>query len=297
MNTNGHIAVVAHDAGAANHIFAWIRSGVINSSHIKLCLDGPAAIAYQKMQPIYKNHTLDTVFDCADLLISGTGWASSLEHNSRLLAVERSIKSVAVLDHWSNYRERFIFEEVECLSDEIWVADEYAFTAASALFPGIDVIQKPNDFLYGQVETIKRLSQSIVSSEIEKVLFVMEPIRQEWSDDSREPGEFQSLNFLINNISCITNSTNRELVIRPHPSDPQGKYDSCVNSFDGVTVSVNESSSLAELIAWSDIVVGCQTYAMVVALSANKKVVSALPDNAPPCLLPHKEILHLRELV
>ncbi len=296
MNINGYIAVVAHDAGAANHIFAWIRSGLIDNTCIKLCLDGPAAKAYEKIQSGFKNYALSEVLYNANLLISGTGWASTLEHKSRILAAEQSIKSVAVIDHWSNYRERFSSEEIECLPDEIWVADEYALTIANNLFPNIDVMQKPNDFICEQVETIKSLSRGHAHPHIAKVLFVMEPIRQKWLG-SNEPGELQSLNFLVNNLSYITNATSTELVIRPHPSDPQGKYDSRVASFDNVSVTINESASLAELIAWSDVVVGCQTYAMVVALSANKKVVSALPDNAPPCLLPHKEIIHLRELV
>jgi hypothetical protein len=296
MGIKSSIAVVAHDAGAANHIFAWIRSGLIDNACIKLCLGGPAAKAYEKIQFGFKNYALDDVLDNACLLISGTGWASTLEHKSRMLAAEKSIKSVAVIDHWSNYKERFISEEVECLPSEIWVADEYALNMANKLFPNVDVMQKPNDFICEQVETIKTLSRSHAFSKIAKVLFVMEPIRQKWLG-SKEPGELQALNFLVNNLSYITNTTNTELVIKPHPSDPQGKYDSKVASFDNLSVSVNESASLAELIAWSDVVVGCQTYAMVVALSANKKVVSALPDNAPPCLLPHKEILHLRELV
>lgn len=297
MDINGYIAVVAHDAGAANHIFAWIRSGLIDNTCIKLCLDGPAAKVYEKIQFGFKNNALEDVLNNANLLISGTGWASTLEHKSRMLAAEQSIKSVAVIDHWSNYRERFISEKIECLPDEIWVVDEYALTIANNLFPSVDIMQKPNDFISEQVKTIKSLSRGNAFPHIAKVLFVMEPIRQKWLGSDDEPGELQSLSFLVNNLAYITNATNTELVIRPHPSDPQGKYDSRVATFDNVSVSVNESASLAELIAWSDVVVGCQTYAMVVALSANKKVVSALPDNAPPCLLPHKEILHLRELV
>jgi len=296
MGIKSSVAVVAHDAGAANHIFAWIRSGLIDNTCIKLCLDGPAAKAYEKIQFGFKNYALDDVLDNACLLISGTGWASTLEHESRILAAEQSIKSVAVIDHWCNYKERFLSKEIECLPDVIWVADEYALTIANSLFPNVDVVQKPNDFICEQVGTIKSLSRSHAFPHIAKVLFVMEPIRQKWLGSS-EPGELQSLNFLVNNLSSITSASNTELVIRPHPSDPQGKYDSRVASFDNVNISVNESASLAELIAWSDVVVGCQTYAMVVALSANKKVVTALPDNAPPCLLPHKEILHLRELV
>jgi hypothetical protein len=290
------IAVVAHDAGAANHIFAWISSGLIDHACIKLCLGGPAAKAYDKIQLGFKNYALDDVLDNTKLLISGTGWASTLEQKSRMLAAERSIKSIAVIDHWSNYKERFISEEIECLPSEIWVTDEYALTMANKIFPNVGVIQQPNDFICEQVRIINKLSRNDAFSNIAKVLFVMEPIRQKWLG-SDEPGELQSLNFLVNNLSYITNATNIELVIKPHPSDPQGKYDSRVASFENFSVSVNESASLAELIAWSDVVVGCQTYAMVVALSANKKVVSALPDNAPPCLLPHEEILHLRELV
>ena len=50
------------------------------------------------------------------------------------------------------------------------------------------------------------------------------------------------------------------------------------------------------MLAWSDVVVGCETYAMTLALAANKRVVSSLPKNAHSCRLPFKKIERLNQM-
>lgn len=296
MRSSHYVAVVAHDAGAANHIFAWIRSGLIDIEYVKLCLSGPALSIYQKIQPDFKNNILDVALDESELLISGTGWASTLEHDSRVLASAKGLKVIAVLDHWSNYKERFVVNDQVLMPDAIWVVDEYASTMASDLFPNVDVVQQPNNFIAEQVEEINSFPEFKKSLDDICILFVMEPIRCQW-DDNNEAGELQALRFLVDNIKLVSGEANVKLIIRPHPSDPNGKYVAVASSYCDIDICIDEKSSLSKLIAWSDVVIGCQTYAMVVALSANKKVISALPYNAPQCLLPQKEIIHLRELV
>ena len=50
------------------------------------------------------------------------------------------------------------------------------------------------------------------------------------------------------------------------------------------------------MLAWSDVVVGCETYAMVLALAANKRVISSLPRYAHNCRLPYKNIERLNQM-
>ena len=66
--------------------------------------------------------------DTSSVVITGTGWSSDLEHQARKLAFSRNIPSVAVLDHWVNYRERFKRNGTSQLPGELWVSDAEAAT-------------------------------------------------------------------------------------------------------------------------------------------------------------------------
>ncbi len=292
--TNSNIAVVAHDAGAANHIFSWLRTGYIDSDKVRFCVDGPAAKICAQLFPDFVNNELERVLDAALVLISGTGWMGSLEHEARCLAVGNNIRSIAVLDHWTNYRERFIREGFELLPDEVWVVDEYAYDIAKKSLPGVPVALQRNDFIASQLREIKEFHYE--KTQGSRVLYVMEPIRQEWGD-SDTLGEFQALKYFIENMGLLDLNDDVAIIIKPHPSDPVGKYDPLNKGFGKLNLKVDTLISLAEALAWSNIVAGCQTYAMVVALAAGKKVVSTLPPAAPSCQLPHKEIMRLSDLV
>ncbi|MDH5525511.1 MAG: hypothetical protein OEY01_16195, partial [Desulfobulbaceae bacterium] len=54
---------------------------------------------------------------------------------------------------------------------------------------------------------------------------------------------------------------------------------------------------LNEEIADSDIIVGCESMALVVGLLAKKKVISCIPLSGYSCRLPQKDIVNFRELL
>ena len=100
------VTVVANDAGAANHIFAWI-----GDEQTTMCLTGPARTLWlarlqktehrpsfpktgclQERVPAQSPLTesdLAVAIAGAATVISGTGWESSLEHDARKLAREQ----------------------------------------------------------------------------------------------------------------------------------------------------------------------------------------------------------------
>ena len=289
------IAIVANDAGAAAQIFAWLNSGFLNISECKFCLDGPAAALFKIQQPKVKLFSLNDVLVGAKTLLSGTGWSSSLEHVARLKAKNNGIKSVAVIDHWFNYKERFIRENVEILPDTIWVSDKYAYREATKCFPFIDVIEQRNDYMLEQVKQIN--SHKVKKNKkFINILYLLEPIRDSWVG-KEVLGEFQALDFFTKSITKLNLSKKFSIILKPHPSDPKNKYDQWLNDTNIPNINIEEKKSLSSLIAWSDVVVGCETYAMVVALSANKRVISSLPENAHKCRLPFKEIECLNKLI
>jgi hypothetical protein len=288
------VSIVAHDAGAANHIIAWFRDADLG--RIRPCLAGPALALWRQAFPDAAIAGLLDSMAGAGTLISGTGWASDLEHDARTLARQAGIKSIAVLDHWTSYRERFVRNGEETLPDEIWVTDEYAKVLAEKQFGSLVIRQLPNLYLDRLVREVGKHDSTPRHSAGANVLYVLEPIRHAWGP-SPVPGEFRALDFFADHTELIGPRAGMSIRLRAHPSDPPGKYDAWVARNKTLDVSMDESPTLAQSIAWSHVVVGCQTYAMVIALGTGRRVVSSIPPGAPPCVLPHHGIIKLSELL
>jgi len=291
------LAIAAHDAGAANHIIAWFKHLANPQTNlIKVCVNDPALSLWLKAFPDSKVSNLSDSLLGAKLLLSGTGWQSNLEHDSRKLARHLGIKSIAVIDHWTNYRDRFIRNGEEVLPDEIWVTDEYAKTLAENYFPNSPIVQLPNLYLENIVAEVRLQEFSMTKSPATRLLYVLEPIRQVWGNGD-QLGEFQALDFFIENIELLKFEGQLSIKLRPHPSDPIGKYDQWIKSQKNLDICLDDSLTLAEAIAWSNVVVGCQTYAMVVALASGKQVICSIPSWGGDCVLPQTEIIKLGDLI
>lgn len=288
------ITVVAHDAGAANHISAWLGTSIMST--VNGSFGGPAKDIFGRQCPWMSNAHFSELIPQCNTLISGTGWASTFEHDARKLAKQVGCHSIAVIDHWTNYRARFVRDGEEVLPDEIWVTDEYAKRLAEIEFPAIRVVHLQNSYLENLVSEVREQERGKVVSHDGNILYVLEPIRQAWGS-SGQPGEFQALDFFVTNLGALRLDGNAPIKLRPHPSDAVGKFDQWIESKKGLKISLDVSSTLAESIAWADVVVGCQTYAMVVALAAGRRVISSIPSWAPTCILPQAEILKLANLV
>jgi hypothetical protein len=294
LDIKNPIIFAAHDLGAANHIIAWIKES--EGVEIIPCLRGPAKKAWKQAFPNKSiSDNLSEVVKEGRTMISGTGWATSFEHDARVMAFNTGIKSIGVIDHWTNYKKRFIFNDVEQLPDEIWVTDNWAFNLASQLFAGRKIVSMPNSYLRNLKNEIHEIGVS-KQNDITNILYVLEPIRDYWGSDLHE-AEFTGLDFFMENLASIVKSGAVLIKLRPHPSDPFGKYDKWISNQKNVDVQLDDSLSLASAIAWSDIVVGCQTYAMVVASAAGKKVFSSVPEWAPDCILPQSEIIKISSIV
>ena len=264
------LVLAAHDAGAANHMFAWLQPGDVP----RLALAGPAMAGRPTMQ-------LDRALEDASTLVSGTGWATAFEHEARRIARRRGIGSIAVIDHWTNYRERFVRDGEQILPDEIWVTDPYARALAERTFEGVRVVEQPNAYLAAQVAQIPA-----GAADPAHILYVLEPIREAWGA-LPEPGEFAALDHFAAHVG-----PNAQVRLRPHPSDPPGKYDAWIARL-GARFALDSAPTLAAALGWAGTVVGCQTYAMVVALAAGRRVFTSIPPWAPACVLPHDGITPL----
>jgi hypothetical protein len=291
---NRTVGIVAHDAGAANHLIAWIAKGHFLGVNLKLSFHGPALAIAKELLTEFLELSIAELASTCSVLIVGTGWQTDIEFNAVKMARKKSIEIISVLDHWTNYRQRFSHNKVEILPDHLWVVDEYAKAIATIDIAGIPLSMMPNDYLESQVERVN--SYKIQTSAHKKFLFLMEPIRDQWGPLD-VAGEVLSFNYFIENIKLLSTQRFIEVIVRPHPSDGEGKYTHLLRTNNLLSIRVSSEISLAKQLAWSDVVIGCQTYGMIIALAANKTVVSAIPASNPKCILPHSDIIHLSNLV
>ncbi len=288
-----NLAVVANDSGAANLITAWCKN--IQCHKLRAKMGGPAKDIWALAFGHYDDMELGHLLDEADVLLSGTSFSSCLEHQARKIAKKRKIHNIAVLDHWVNYRERFIRNGVQLLPNEIWVTDVEALELAKHCFPDLPITLQHNFYLEEIVKKVKAHG-SVSDSNSPRVLYVLEPIRQSWSGATL-PGEFQALNYFIQNAKYLHLNSGSAITLRPHPSDSENKYNQWVKNQKFWNIKVDTSNSLESLIANSDLILGCETNAMVVAVACGKRAISTLPPQAPRCRLPNNAIKHLRDIV
>ncbi|MBL8287800.1 MAG: hypothetical protein JNL85_07440 [Rubrivivax sp.] len=286
------LAVVCHDAGACNVILPWLRRPGLS---LRPVMGGPAARLFEAAgnhgsHPVAAapdEAALAEALDGAAMLLSGTGWASDLEHRARLLARERGIFCAAVIDHWVNYGMRFERGGQTVWPDEFWVTDEHALAIARRTFPGGVVRCLDNLYLRAEVAAIAPLPRAA------RVLVALEPARSDWGRG--RPGEFQALDHFMRERVAAGIAAEVPVRLRPHPSDEAGKFDHwlAVQRERGADVSLDRHATLAAAIGASTCVVGCESMALVVALGAGRRVLCSLPPWAPPCRLPHEGIARL----
>lgn len=61
-----------------------------------------------------------------EVLVTGTSWGGTVEVQAINLCKSYKIKTIAILDYWSNYKKRFLFKGKYIFPDYLFVPDEYA---------------------------------------------------------------------------------------------------------------------------------------------------------------------------
>ncbi|MAS82677.1 MAG: hypothetical protein CMF45_08310 [Legionellales bacterium] len=282
-------AVVCNDAGGANLVFSFLS----NSSAIewKLYVEGPASVIWKSnYSHLKKEDDLPSALSGAGMLITGTGWASDLEHRARKLAKSIGIKSVAILDHWVNYEKRFVRNGEIIHPDEFWVSDTYALRIAQKHFPDGVIKQIKNYYL----EQLVQEAKSFPVVEPKEILYILEPARSNWGKST--PGEFQALDYFVENLALLEIEPNTLIRLRPHPSDEIGKYNSWISQKNGLNLKLDSDSNLQESIGRASLVVGCESFALIIALFSGKRVYCSLPPWGPSCRLPHDGLVRLKDM-
>jgi hypothetical protein len=291
-------AVVSHDSGGAEILSSFLLR---HRTPELLVLEGPAVAIFERKLGDIPTLPLEEAVQRSAWVLSGTSWQSDLEWRALVRARELGKPSVAFLDHWINYKERFLRSGRLCMPDEIWVGDEHAARLARREFAEQLVRLVENPYF----EDVQSSFASLQGASAQRrgppvLLYVTEPMREHGLlhyGDERYFGytEEEAVQYFLQNVKFISSEVAR-IVIRAHPSEPEQKY-AWARERVSAQVDISERKSLIEDIAAADIVVGCESMAMVVALLGGKRVISAIPPGGHPCALPHPEIELLQDLI
>lgn len=296
---------MAHDAGAARHLFSWLAP---LEGQLRFCVAGPAANLLAKERPRSINLTnLNECLSNRQLLISGTGWASHLEHEARKLARQKKIPSIAIIDHWVNYCGRFEWNGERVLPDAIWVADTEALKIARHELPEVPIIKLSNQWIEDLKCEVIRLRKDKAKQNYSKpaknLLYLIEPQRDPLTRKANGK-EFLALEFWLHNLHVLSSLgyidnclTELNIKLRKHPSDPKDKYTEWIRKNQNEwNIRIDESPSLGTSLAPTDFVFGYETQALIGAIECGIPAMSCTPPDWPACRLPHKKLLHFREL-
>jgi len=292
------ICIVSHDAGGAEILSSYVRQNKLDCMYV---LAGPAVKIFERKLGKLHIHALEEAISSTEFLLCGTSWQSDIEWEAISIARKFGKRSVVFLDHWINYRERFIRQEKTNLPDEIWVGDLLAQERACMIFPELKVNLVENPYFLDlklEIESLKK-NKSLFSTK-GKILYVCEPIREhaihEYGNE-RHWGytEEDALRYFLSNAQCLDLKI-KQITVRPHPSESTDKYDWIFKEFD-LPIYAGGKEGLFEEVLQSEIVVGCESMAMVVALLAGRRVISSIPIGGAPCKLPQSNIEMMQDLI
>jgi len=293
-----HVAIVCHHAGGAEILSSWLKRYKYSSSVV---VSGPAEKIFKNKCPDADFLKLDDALNKCNWILTGTGWQTNFEIKAISKALDLGIKSVAYLDHWVSYRERFTINGQFIFPNEIWVGDAEAERIAKNQIDEIPIHLKPNPYFEDILKEISFFEDLKNNNEIKKkLLYVCEPIadhalKQHGNIMHWGYTEIDALQFFLKNITALREPIDL-ITIRTHPSESKDKY-KWVNSETHIPIQITSEKTLLQEIKNSNIVVGCETMAMVVGLMAKKRVISSIPPGGRPCQLPHSNIEKMQQIV
>ena len=270
--------IVSSDSGASNLIYYWYIANKKKYT-FSFNLNGYAKKIFKK-----KNKELNSKIDC---IIKGTGKIKDKYIEAINYGKKNNIKTISFLDHYVNYNSRFIYKKKLILPDEIWTFDKFSFLIAKNLYKIIKIKNVNNFYLTFIKKNFKIYQKKFFKKKnYLNILFVSEP--SVVNGNLNKQLTFNIFNFL--------NKYNKKikLIFRFHPSEKSSPLLNCISdqlvNNKNITLIVDKNLSILKSLYLSDIVIGGETYAMVLALKLKKKVYTFLPIKNHKFNLPFKKI-------
>lgn len=286
------IALFAHDAGGAEILLALLKASLHVNIFCIFCLADSPCYTLVKAKNLEKHwceiaptkEDIEAKLSLFDpkIVLYGTGWQNHLEYHFLDYAKAHKLPSLAFLDHWTHYRERFGFPEINWtnnLPSFIVAHDKTSVEKAKALgLPNIIAIK--NYALLAQLKDAQKVFENIQESDT--LLFLSEPTAKvaERSFGDAYFWGFTEKEVFKNILTCKEKFDCQKIIIRLHPSDKPETYQAIDN-----TVAFSKVT-LLEDITRAKIIIGIDTVALYTAYLLGKRVISYIPSDKRECCVP-----------
>jgi len=300
MKSKEKVILVANDSGGAEIISSWIKSVKLD---YKAVLDGPAKNIFKRKLGDIPTVSLKDSIKEGDWFLTGTGWQSSLEYDAINQAKNNGKKVVSFLDHWVNYRGRFLRDGKYIFPNEIWVGDDHAYEIAKKNLPEVEkIVYVENPYFKDIKEELSKLSKKKLSSKVTKILYLTEPIikknfKSDINSNFKSYSEFDALDFFLKNVDKLSNGNDTIIRIRPHPAEQKDKYDYIIKDYKNLKIEINNENYILDDIAKNHVIVGCNTIALVFGLMDGIRVFLSIPPDCEPCKLPFDNINYISKII
>ncbi|BAY26005.1 hypothetical protein NIES2100_58150 [Calothrix sp. NIES-2100] len=254
------ILAFAHDPGGANAVAATVARLQEIGAVVEAYAKGPAIRQFQRLgvayQPVGEEHQPLFVELDGDVLLTGTSQVDEFERDAILWARKKGIPSIAVIDYWANYLQRFqpvnhpdakpIFPDTITAIDETCAAGMIAEGLPS---DRIRVVGQP----YFAWLVARQKPQKTKLATPQYVLFASQ----------YDANEVEILRILIEVLAEY--KPLKKLLIRFHPRQNKCPASLSLLAESGLPFAIDESTDVLETIQQQDIVLGITSIILIEA--------------------------------
>ena len=226
-------SIISKEAGGAE---LACRFALNQKEKFYLAISGPAIKIFKKKFNKIKIISKIEAIRKSDWVLCSTGTSGDFEKDGIILAKKNKKKVVVLLDHWVEYRSRFIKKKKLFLPNEIWVTDSHAFKIAKKENFKTKIILKKNlyfDEFKKKVILFKNKKNKLLGKNI---IFL-----SEWVNPSHKKSynAEQCINFFLNNLPALKIKINK-ITIRFHPQEKIKKFKWLKNFSNKILISKNK---------------------------------------------------------
>ncbi|MDD5157858.1 hypothetical protein [Sulfurimonas sp.] len=291
------IALFFNDGGPSNNLISIIKRYEEDYEwHLFAFKESPAWLVFEKanlgvcIKELDKDSDIkqELLFLKPAVVLVGTSWQNRTHLEFIKVAKTLHIPSVAMLEHWVNYRERFGYPDKNYrknISDFITVNDIYGYEMADDLgFANIIKLR-----FYNLLDDIEIFENTQIKEQ-NSLLFISEPTKKValnsygnenyWGFD-----EFEVYEEICENMELF--GTN-ELNIRLHPSDEIGKYDYLTSRYKNIKIEIENpyETALISSLCKNKIIIGIDGFVLFEAMLLGKLSLSLMPPSKRECVVP-----------
>ena len=289
------IAAFCNDAAPSNNLlsivkkyeteFTWYFFAYKNSPAFRIFQD-----AGLHVRELHEKSNIEDLLKniSTDIVIVGTSWQNRTHLEFIKKARELHTPSIALLEHWVNYRERFGYPQEgwqENIADFVTLNDEVGYAIAQEL-GFCNAIKLRFEALLGDMQRY----QTCKNEEENRVLFISEPTKKvaftTFGDENFWGfNEFEVCEEICKNMDKFSTSC---LTIRLHPSDEIQKYDYLLQKYPNLSIEIENPYEipLINSLCKNRVIVGIDGFVLFEAMVLGKLSISLIPSSKRECVVP-----------